>query len=92
MTEEEKELVLLLNDVYERYSALPEQHKDDMAEFVNALHVLQHLIMIRSVRRQNRDLFPFNLQADAMIRDVNDMTPIRDAISNALNKALNEGA
>ena len=62
MTEEEKEILMMLNDVYDKYSALSVQHHADMDEFVNALHVIQHLVMIRSVRRRYPDMFPLNLK------------------------------
>ena len=88
MNEDEKELVLLLNDVYDKYMSLPEQHYQDRSEFVNALHVLQHLIMIRSVRRMNPDMFPLNLQADAKLESLDDMSPIEKAIQETLDNAL----
>ena len=60
MTEKEIKIIELLMEVYDAYSELDEQHKDDKTEFVNALHILQHLVMIRSVRRKNPELFPIN--------------------------------
>ncbi len=92
MTDDEKEIVLMLNDLYERYIALPEQHSKDKEEFVNALHVIQHLVMVRSVRRRYPEMFPINLKVDAKIDDINDMSPIERAISETLSNALkNEG-
>ena len=90
MTDEEKELVLMLNDVYERFMELPEQHHSDKDEFVNALHVLQHLVMIRSVRRRHPDLFPLNLSAEAELRSLDDAESIGKSIEDALKKALGE--
>ena len=87
MTNEEKEIVLLLNDVYEKYSSLKQQHHSDMDEFVNALHILQHLI--RGVRRKYPDMFPMNLQANVTIDNINDMSPIEEAISKTIGNALN---
>ena len=89
MTNEEKEIVLLLNDVYEKYSSLPKQHHSDMDEFVNALHILQHLVMIRGIRRRYPDMFPMNLQANVTIDSINDMSPIEEAISKTIGNALN---
>ena len=89
MTDEEKEIVLLLNDVYEKYSSLQQQHHSDMDEFVNALHILQHLVMIRGIRRRYPDMFPMNLQANATIDNINDMSPIEEAISKTIGNALN---
>lgn len=89
MTEDEKELILMLNDVYEKYISMPEQHCDDKAEFVRALHVLQHLVMIRSVRRGNPEMFPLHLSTTAHIDSLDDMKPIENAIMETLNNALN---
>jgi len=89
MTDEEKEIVMMLSDVYEKYAGLPEQHHDDMPEFVNALHVLQHLVMIRSVRRRHPDMFPLNLRVDAKLDSLDDMTPIQKAISETIGNAFN---
>lgn len=88
MNDAEKDIVLLLNDVYERYSGLPVQHKDDMPEFVNALHVLQHLVMIRGVRREDSEMFPLNLKAEAKMESLDDAGAIERAISETLNNAL----
>ena len=90
MTEDEKELIMMLNDVYEKYVGLPVQHHDDMPEFVNALHILQHLVMIRDVRRMNPDMFPLNLQADATLDSLDDMTPIQKAISETIGNAFRQ--
>lgn len=89
MNDEEKELVLMLNDVYEKYAGLPEQHRDDMKEFVNALHVLQHLVMIRGVRRANPSMFPLQLDVDVKVDSIEEMDDrIGRAVSETLNNAL----
>lgn len=88
MTEEEKEILYLLNDVYYKYDSLPEQHHSDKGEFVNALHTLQHLVMIRSVRRRNPDMFPLCLKAEVELKDLDDMTPLKDAVEKTLKKAF----
>ena len=90
MTVEEKEIVLLLNDVYEKYSSLQQQHHSDMDEFVNALHILQHLVMIRSVRRKYPGMFPMNLQTSVTMDSFNDMSPIEEAISKTIGNALDD--
>ena len=64
LTDDEIDLVMQMNDLYSQYLALPVQHKDDKAEFVEALHRLQHLVMVRSVRRDHPDLFPKNISAE----------------------------
>ncbi len=88
MNEDEKELVLMLNDVYEKYVSLPVQHHSDRDEFINALHVLQHLVMIRSVRRTHPDLFPLNLQATASLDSLEDVRPVEKAIAETIENAL----
>ena len=81
MTEEEKEILMMLNDVYDKYNALSVQHHADMDEFVNALHVIQHLVMIRSVRRKYPDIFPLNLKAT--VNDLNINSAIEETLMNA---------
>lgn len=69
MTEKEKKIIHLLEEIYEEYIDLDFQHKDDLKEFVNALHIIQHLVMIRSVRREYSDLFPIDKKTTAVIND-----------------------
>ena len=85
MTDGEKEILFLLNDVYDRFSELPEQHSADMGEFVNALHILQHLVMIRSVRRKYPDIFPVKLKVDVSVDGDGD---IDKAIGMAVSQKL----
>ena len=89
MNEDEKEIVFLLNEVYAKYSALQVQHHSDMDEFVNALHILQHLVMIRGVRRSYPDIFPLNLKVEAEMKSLGDTESIRRAIQETLDNALN---
>lgn len=58
MNQQEIDIIMLLENIYQKFSALEEQHYKDKEEFIQALHVLQHLIMIRGVRREYPDLFP----------------------------------
>lgn len=58
LTEEEQKLIGLTADLWNAYNELPEQHPCDKEEFCHALHICQHLIMIRSVRRMDTDMFP----------------------------------
>lgn len=88
MTDEEKDIILLLGEVYEKYVSLKQQHYGDLDEFVNALHVLQHLVMIRGVRRDNPEMFPINLKAEVSIDDLSDTKKIEVAISETLRNAL----
>ena len=64
LTEEEIDLLMQMNDLYSQYLELPVQHKDDKGEFVEALHRLQHLVMIRSTRRSHPELFPRNISVE----------------------------
>jgi len=63
LTDAELDLVMQMNDLYLQYLELPVQHKDDKDEFVEALHRLQHLVMVRSARRDHPDLFPISISA-----------------------------
>lgn len=67
MTDKEKNIIDLLQTIYEEFSSLEEQHDSDISEFIEALHILQHLVMIRSVRRQYSDLFPIKSNTINMI-------------------------
>ena len=92
MTDGEKDVIYLLNDVYDRYCELPVQHRDDMKEFVNALHVLQHLVMIRDVRRNNNDMFPMVASADATVSSMDGMKPaLEKAVSEQIGELLKGG-
>ena len=86
MTEQEKNIVYLLQSVYEEFSALDEQHESDKKEFIEALHRLQHLIMIRSVRRNYSDLFPIR---NSKIYE--NIGLLETEISKALQEKLKEG-
>lgn len=88
MTNEEKDIILLLEEVYDKYVSLKQQHHCDLDEFVNALHILQHLIMIRGVRRDNPEMFPINLKAEVSVDDLGDTKKIEKAISDTLKNAL----
>lgn len=88
MTNEEKDIILLLGEVYDKYVSLKPQHYSDLDEFVNALHVLQHLVMIRGVRRENPEMFPINLKAEVSIDDLSDTKKIENAISETLKNAF----
>lgn len=81
MTNKEVNIINLLQTIYEEYSSLDEQHDSDTPEFIEALHRLQHLIMIRSVRRKYPDLFPIK---DNKL-NINELEKI---ISQEINKKL----
>lgn len=58
LTDEESKLIELTAELWNGYSRLQEQHPSDKEEFCRALHICQHLIMIRAVRRADSDMFP----------------------------------
>ena len=53
----ELEIVNLLADAYNKFCELPKQHPQDGAEFTDAIHRLQHLVMKRSTVRDHPDIF-----------------------------------
>lgn len=57
MTDQEKEIIDLTAEIWNKYIQLPVQHPCDRDEFCKALHICQHLVMIRETRENNRDLF-----------------------------------
>jgi hypothetical protein len=85
MTEKEQKIIHMLESLYEEYSSLDTQHKDDMKEFINALHILQHLVMIRSVRRKYSDLFPIDKSNVKIINE----DALGDLLSVEVKKYLN---
>jgi hypothetical protein len=84
MTEKEKNIIYMLQSLYEEFSSLEEQHESDLKEFVESLHRLQHLVMIRCVRRNNQDLFPI-LSSKINIDNVE---VINKVIAQEINKAF----
>ena len=55
--DDEKKVLDLTTDLWNTYIKLSVQHPEDQDEFRHALHVLQHLVMIREPRRNHPDLF-----------------------------------
>lgn len=53
-TDEEKELLEALYQVWRRFTSLPPQHGDDSAEFLHHIHALQAKIAMRPVRRDDK--------------------------------------
>ena len=58
LTEKELEAINISAKLWNAYNALEEQHPCDKEEFCRALHICQHLIMIRAIRRMDNDTFP----------------------------------
>ena len=57
MNEAQKELINLTAQLWNKYIKLPQQHPCDKEQFCHALHICQHLIMIREARRNDPQLF-----------------------------------
>ena len=51
LNDNENEVMDSLVQAWNAYVALPIQHTDDIDEFRSSLHRLQHLLMIREIRR-----------------------------------------
>lgn len=59
MNESEIKLLKLLGQCYNDFVDLDEfgKHPNDVVEFATNIHTLQRLVMARSVRRNNPDIF-----------------------------------
>ena len=57
MKDQEKQLIDLTCQLWNKFVKFPQQHPCDKDEFCKALHIIQHLIMIRETRRNNPQLF-----------------------------------
>lgn len=57
MTPHEREALDALVAAWNKFVELPVEHPDDQTEFRHGIHQLQHMIMMRSVRRQYCDGF-----------------------------------
>jgi len=84
-TETELEMIELLNDLYSKFCLLPEQHYGDRDMFLNSLRAIQHLVMIRPVRRCNEDLFPISLKMNI---SQNDIGRIDEMVSEKIGSSL----
>lgn len=47
LTDEEREVLELLGHAADKFSALPEEHPADLADFVNAIHAAQNIVLSR---------------------------------------------
>lgn len=52
MTEAEKQLVLMLAEVWNKYLELPSEHISDYSEFCTGIHRLQEKVLARPARRE----------------------------------------
>ena len=58
LTNEELNVIELSTKFWNAYNKLEEQHPCDKEEFCHALHICQHLVMIRGIRRLDSENFP----------------------------------
>lgn len=56
LTHEEKKVVEMLADVWNKYCELPEEHINEKDEFFNAIHVCQRTVLARAGRRDMKVL------------------------------------
>jgi len=57
LTEEEKEVIKLLGEVWNKFLALPDPHPSDDEEFCHYIHILQRHVMVRPTRRNHPEMF-----------------------------------
>lgn len=87
MTDKEIELIEMLADFWNEYVKLPQQHPCDQQEMCQAIHIAQHLLMIRETRRKHSDLFPIYTNVDVEVSSLENM---EREVSNAVSKGVNE--
>lgn len=52
MTETEKQVVMMLAEVWNKYLELPNEHISDNPEFLAGIHRLQEKVLARPARRE----------------------------------------
>lgn len=70
LNKQEMEVIHLLADAWNKYIKLQHQHPCDKDEFCHALHICQHLVMIRDIRRQDADNFPIYDEKGEEIKNI----------------------
>lgn len=85
MTEKELNLIEILANVWNEYLQLPEQHCNDRQEFCEAIHRLQHLLMIRDARRNHPDVFPYQIETTI---EIDNMENIEEELSSKLKEKI----
>lgn len=91
MTEKEIKLIEMLKTFWDEYEKLPQQHPYDQQEMCNAIHIAQHLIMIRETRRKHPNIFPIYTDIDVEISSLENMEKeVSDAVNKTINDVLNE--
>lgn len=56
---DELEIIDDTANLFIKFKKLKVQREEDLIAFTDAIHQLQHLIMIRSTRREHPDIFNF---------------------------------
>lgn len=91
MTDKEIELIEMLNTFWNEYVKLPQQHPCDQQEMCQAIHVAQHLLMIREMRRNHSDMFPIYTEVNVAVDSLDTMEQqISDAVNSEINNILQE--
>lgn len=91
MTKKEIELIEMLKTFWDEYEKLPQQHPCDQQEMCNAIHIAQHLIMIRETRRKHPNIFPIYTDIDVEVSSLENMEKeVSDAVNKTINNVLNE--
>ncbi len=83
LTEEEIDLLMVMNELYAKFVELPVQHDNDKNEFVEALHRLEHLVMIRPSRRMHPELFPKHVEIK-----INNVQELSDSINAQIKERI----
>jgi hypothetical protein len=91
MSDEEIDIISTLEDLYGKFNSLSVQHSKDLDEVIYHLHCLQHLVMIRCVRREYPDLFPIKIIKDASLNDLANLGSMEKFLSEEITNRLNSG-
>ena len=54
---QEKELLLMTKDLWNKFAQLSPQHPSEKPEFGKAIHELQYIIGMRILRKEHPDIF-----------------------------------
>jgi uncharacterized protein (TIGR02145 family) len=59
LTEKEVEIIKLAGELFDKCNELTVMRDDDMKRISDAIHTIQHTVMIRPTRRNHKNLFPY---------------------------------
>lgn len=57
MTDDERQIVVALGEVTNKYLELDQYHPADRRDWIHHVHALQNIVMSRTAVRSNADLF-----------------------------------